>query len=111
MAPIVHILMYVDNQLAISQITGKTSSIKANYIDIRHKRLRDLAQRGIVTTKHVSSELMLEDLMTKALDAINLEMLQSLMRFHQDLDAMKGRRREREGKKVASECASWSGRA
>ena len=79
MAPVVSVLMYVDNQAAISQIKGEASSIKAKHIDVRHKHLRDLSQRGIVTTKHVPSELMLADLMTKALDATNLGTLRSLM--------------------------------
>lgn len=53
MAPVVPILMYVGNQAAISQIEGGTSSIKAKCIDGRHKYLRDLARRGIVTAQHV----------------------------------------------------------
>uniref|UniRef100_A0AAV1VIG3 Uncharacterized protein n=1 Tax=Peronospora matthiolae TaxID=2874970 RepID=A0AAV1VIG3_9STRA len=79
MAPIVPMLMYVDKQAVISQIEDEASSIKDERIDVRHKHLCNLAQRGIVTTKYVLSELMLAALITKALDATKLATLLSLM--------------------------------
>uniref|UniRef100_A0AAV1UMW7 Uncharacterized protein n=1 Tax=Peronospora matthiolae TaxID=2874970 RepID=A0AAV1UMW7_9STRA len=81
MAPVVPMLMHVDNQAAICQIEGEASSIKAKHIDVRNKYLRDLARRGIITAQHVRSELMIADLMTKAVDANKLAALRSLMRL------------------------------
>ena len=81
MAPVVPMLIHVDNQAAIIQIERDASSIKAKHIDVRHKYLRDLARRGIVTAQHVRSEVMIADLMTKALDATKLAALHSLMRL------------------------------
>lgn len=72
MAPVVLMLMHVDNQAAISQLEGEASSIKAKHIDVRRKYLRDLVRHGIFTAQHVRSELMIADLMTKALDATKL---------------------------------------
>ncbi|CAI5703666.1 unnamed protein product [Peronospora effusa] len=65
----------------ISHIQGEASSIKDKHTNLRHKFMRDLARRGIVTAQHVRSELMIADMMTKALDAIKLVMLRSLMRL------------------------------
>ena len=79
MAPVVPMLMHVDNQAAIIQIEVKASSIKAKHIDVRYKYLRDLGRRGIITSQHVRSELMIADLMTKPLDATQLATLRSLM--------------------------------
>ena len=81
MSPVVPMLMYVNNQASISQSEGEASSIKAKHIDVRHKHLLDLDQRGIVTIKHVPYELMLVDLITKAFDATKLGTLRSLMRI------------------------------
>ena len=79
MAPIVPMLMHVDNQAAISQIVGEASSSKAKHIDVRHKFIKDYARRGIVKAQRVRSELMLADLMTKAMDATKLTTLRGLM--------------------------------
>ena len=79
MAPIVPMLMHVDNQAAISQIVGEASSSKAKDIDVRHKFIKDYARRGIVKAQRVRSELMLADLMTKAMDATKLTTLRGLM--------------------------------
>ena len=81
MAPVVPMLMYVENQAAICQIEGEASFITTKHIDVRHKHLRNLAQHGIVTTKHVLSELMLADPITKSLDATKLGTLRSLMQL------------------------------
>ena len=80
LAPVVPMLMHVDNQAAISQIEGEDSSIKANHIVVRHKHLRNFTQRGIVTAQQVRSEIMIADLMTKALDTPKLGALRILMR-------------------------------
>ena len=41
MAPVVPMLMHVDNQAAISQIEGEASSSKAKHIDVKHKFIKD----------------------------------------------------------------------
>ena len=79
MEPVVLMLMHVDIQAAISQIEGEASSIKAKYIDVRYKYLRDFARRGIITAQHIRSKLMIADLMTKIPDATKLSTLRSLM--------------------------------
>ena len=81
MALVVPMLMHVDNQAAISQIEGEASSIKAKHIDVRYKYLRDIARSGVVMAQHGRSELMLADLMTKAVDATKMATLRSLMRL------------------------------
>ena len=81
MALVVRMLMHVDNQAAISQIEGEASSIKAKHIDVRYKYLRDIARSGVVMAQHGRSELMLADLMTKAVDATKMATLRSLMRL------------------------------
>ena len=81
MAPVVLMLINMDNQAAISQIEVEASSIKAKNIDVRHKYMRELARRGVVTAQNVRFELMLADVTTKPVDAIKLATLRSLMRL------------------------------
>ena len=81
MAQVVHMLMHLDNQIAISKIEGEASSIKSKHIDVRYKYLCDLAVCGVVTAHHLRSEMLLTNLMTKAVDATKLSMLRILMRL------------------------------
>ena len=67
--------MHVDNQAAIHQIEGEASSMRAKHIDVRLKFLRDFAHRGILMPCYVQSELILADLLTKAIDQHKLEKL------------------------------------
>ncbi|GAB9476013.1 unnamed protein product, partial [Globisporangium polare] len=69
----------VDNQAAIKQIEGEASSTKAKHIDVRVKFLCDYAKRGVVKPHYVRSELMLADLLTKALAAPKLADLRALV--------------------------------
>ncbi|GAB9471215.1 unnamed protein product, partial [Globisporangium polare] len=71
--------MGVDNQAAIKQIEGEASSTKAKHIDVRVKFLCDYAKRGVVKPYYVRSELMLADLLTKALAAPKLADLRALV--------------------------------
>ena len=80
-ASVVPMLMHVDNQAAVIQIEGEASSIKVKLIDVRYKYLRGLARCGVVTAHHVRSELMLANLMTKAVDSTKLATLRSRMRL------------------------------
>ena len=84
MSPELPILMHVDNQEAIRQIEGEVSSIKAKYIDVRVKFVCDFARRGIVHAQYVRLELMLADLLTKALDPPKLATLRTLVQLGYD---------------------------
>ncbi|CAI5725764.1 unnamed protein product [Peronospora destructor] len=77
-------LMHVDNQAAIRQLEGEASSLKAKHIDVRVKFVCAFARRGIVLAQYVKSELMLADLLTKALDPPKLSTLRTLMRLGSD---------------------------
>uniref|UniRef100_A0AAV1TE09 Polyprotein n=1 Tax=Peronospora matthiolae TaxID=2874970 RepID=A0AAV1TE09_9STRA len=79
MAPELPMLMHVDNQAAIRQLEGEASSLKAKHIDVRVKFACDFARRGIVRAQYVRSELMLADLLTKALDPHKLATMRTLV--------------------------------
>uniref|UniRef100_A0AAV1UPI6 Polyprotein n=1 Tax=Peronospora matthiolae TaxID=2874970 RepID=A0AAV1UPI6_9STRA len=79
MAPELPMLMHVDNQAAIRQLEGEASSLKAKHIDVRVKFVCDFARRGIVRAQYVRSELMLADLLTKALDPHKLATMRALV--------------------------------
>ena len=79
MTPELPMLMRVDNQAAIRQLEGEASSLKAKHIDVRVKFVCDFARRGIVRAHYVRSELMLADLLTKALDPPKLATLRTLV--------------------------------
>ena len=48
-------------------------------MDVRHKFFCGFARRGIIVARYVRSELMLADLLPKALDATKFGMLCGLM--------------------------------
>ncbi|CAH0483071.1 unnamed protein product [Peronospora belbahrii] len=73
--------MHIDNQAAIVQIAGEATSTKAKHIDVRVKYLCEQARRGIVVPVYVKSELMLADVITKALDASKLVELRTLLQI------------------------------
>ena len=72
MVPTLPMLIHADNQAAIRQLEVEASSLKAKHIDIRVKLVCDLSRRVIVMAKHLLSEDMLANLLTKALDAHKL---------------------------------------
>ncbi|CEG48170.1 FOG: Transposon-encoded proteins with TYA, reverse transcriptase, integrase domains in various combinations [Plasmopara halstedii] len=79
LAPTQPMTMHVDNQATIRQIEGETSSLEARHIDVRLKFVKDFARRGVVEMRYVRSELMLADLLTKALDQHKLAELRALV--------------------------------
>ena len=80
MAPKLPMLMHVDNQAAIRQIEGKASSLKAKHIEVGVNFLFATSlRRGIVLAQHVKSELILADLLTKALYPPKLATLRALV--------------------------------
>uniref|UniRef100_A0AAV1UES1 Polyprotein n=1 Tax=Peronospora matthiolae TaxID=2874970 RepID=A0AAV1UES1_9STRA len=78
-SPALPMKMLIDNQAAIRQIEGEASSTKSNHVDVRVKYLCDNARRGIVVPQYVPSDLMLADVLTKALDAVKTVKLRSLL--------------------------------
>ena len=78
-APKLPIILHVDNQAAIKQLDGEASSLKAKHIDVRLKFVRDFSQRKIISGQYVRSEAQIAELMTKALDAVNLSSMCKLM--------------------------------
>uniref|UniRef100_A0AAV1UNL7 Polyprotein n=1 Tax=Peronospora matthiolae TaxID=2874970 RepID=A0AAV1UNL7_9STRA len=78
-SPALRMKMLIDNQAATRQIEGEASSTKAKHIDVRIKCLCDYARRGIVVPQYVPSDLMLADVLTKALDAVKTVKLRSLL--------------------------------
>ena len=79
LAPSLPVKMHVDNQAAIHQIEGEASSMRAKHIDVRLKFVKDFARRGILMPCYVQSELMLADMLTKAIDQHKLDKLRLLL--------------------------------
>ena len=103
MAPELSMLMQVDNQAAIRQIEGEVSSRKANHIDDPVKFVCDFARRGIVRAQFVRSELMLADLLTKAINPSKLSTLRALVHLGKDC---KSKPRRTVGKRHC--CPKWT---
>ena len=78
-SPALPMKMLIDNQAAIRQIEGEASYTKSKHIDVRVKYLCDYACRGIVVPQYVPSDLMLANVLIKALDAVRTIKLQSLL--------------------------------
>uniref|UniRef100_H3GWD4 Integrase catalytic domain-containing protein n=1 Tax=Phytophthora ramorum TaxID=164328 RepID=H3GWD4_PHYRM len=62
----------VDNQAALKQLDGESSSSKAKHIDVRIKFVGALAKRGVLKAEYLESEKMPADVLTKALEAPRL---------------------------------------
>ena len=78
-SPALPMKVLIDNQAAIRQIEGEASSTKAEHIDGRVKYLCDYSRWGVVVHQYVSSDLMLPDVLAKALDAAKKVKLRSLL--------------------------------
>ena len=81
MTPTLPLTMYIDNQKAIVQIAGNTTSTKAKHIDDSAKYLCDQARCDFVDPVYAKNELMLSDVLTKALDASRLTKLLKLLQI------------------------------
>ena len=79
LAPNLPMQMHVDNQAAIRQIEGEASSLRAN---VRLKFIKDFVRHGIIEPRYVRSELMLADLLIKAVDQHKLTKLRLLVGLH-----------------------------
>jgi hypothetical protein len=58
-------LLHLDNQAAIAQITSEASSQRSKHIDIKHMFLKDLYYKEKLKPIHVPTKSTLADLMTK----------------------------------------------
>ena len=77
--PALPMVLHVDNQATLKQLAGEASSLKAKHIDDHTKFVCDYARRGIIVSQYVRSEQQLADLLTKALDAVELASLSELI--------------------------------
>ncbi|CEG42757.1 FOG: Transposon-encoded proteins with TYA, reverse transcriptase, integrase domains in various combinations [Plasmopara halstedii] len=71
-------LLFVDNQAAIVQLKGESSTSKLKHVDIRYKYVQERIRNGMLEVKYVQSEEMKADLMTKALSVTKLGELRAL---------------------------------
>ena len=71
--------MMVDNQAAIKQLEGESSSARAKHIDIWVKFVCDQARRRVIISNYVPSNKMIADILTKALDPHKLDSLRTLV--------------------------------
>ncbi|CEG45110.1 FOG: Transposon-encoded proteins with TYA, reverse transcriptase, integrase domains in various combinations [Plasmopara halstedii] len=57
-------LLFVNNQAAIVQLKGESSTSKLKHVDIRYKYVQERIRNGMLEVKYVQSEEMKADLMT-----------------------------------------------
>lgn len=69
----------MDNQAAIKTLDGEEASSKMKHVDVRLKFVCQHSRNGTVKPKYVESNLMMGDLMTKALPAPRLLELRELI--------------------------------
>lgn len=62
--------MYADNQGAIYIANDTGYHARSKHIDIRYHFIRDVLKGDVVELKHLPTDLMLADVLTKALPAI-----------------------------------------
>ena len=67
--------LFYDNLSAINISKNPIQHSRTKHIDIRHHFIRDLVEDKVITLEHVSTELQLADIFTKALDATQFENL------------------------------------
>eukprot|EP00644_Phytophthora_capsici_P016292 jgi/Phyca11/117677/e_gw1.34.390.1 len=72
----------VDNQAALKQLDGESTSAKAKHIDVRIKFVGCYTQKGLLKPEFRESEHMPADLLTKALDAPRLGDLRREVGLH-----------------------------
>jgi hypothetical protein len=88
-------LLHMDNQAAIAQITSEASSQRSKHIDIKHKFLKDRYYKQKLKPIHVPTKSMLADLMTKAFPTPDFRLLCALIglvgpKHQNDVDTRRG---------------------
>lgn len=66
-------VLHCDNQSAIQLALNESYHPRTKHIDIRHHFIRDYILRNKISLKHVSSEKMVADMMTKSLPYVKIE--------------------------------------
>ena len=67
--------LYCDNLSAINISKNPIQHSRTKHIDIRHHFIRDLVEDIVITLEHVTTDLQLAGIFTKALDANQFENL------------------------------------
>ena len=67
--------LYCDNLSAINISKNPIQHSRTKHIDIRHHFIRELVEEKIIALEHVTTEMQLADIFTKALDANQFEFL------------------------------------
>ncbi|XP_058775873.1 uncharacterized protein LOC131650164 [Vicia villosa] len=71
--------LYCDNLSAINISKNPIQHSRTKHLDIRHHFIRELVEDKVIYLEHVSTELQLADIFTKALDATQFENLRWLL--------------------------------
>ena len=72
-------MLYVDNQTALKQLGGDSSSAKSKHVDVQVKFVSSHVKSGILAPIYVESRRMPADLMTKAVAAPRLKEMKTLV--------------------------------
>ena len=72
-------LLCMDNQAAIAQVKSEASSYKSKHIDIKHKYIKDIYRKKIITPVYVTTVEMKADLLTKAMAAPTFKNLRGMI--------------------------------
>ena len=88
-------LLHMDNQAPIAQITSEASSQRSKHIDIKYKFLKDLHYKNKLMPVHVPTKSMQADLKTKVFPAPDFRRLCALIglfdpRRQNDVDTRRG---------------------
>ncbi len=69
------VMLWCDNQAAVSIGTNDTHHQRTKHIDIRHHFVRDVVKSGVIALKWISTRFQLADVLTKALGSITFTRL------------------------------------
>ena len=70
-------ILYCDNLSAINISKNPIQHSRTKHIDIRHHYIRELVEDKVIKLEHVTTEMQLADIFTKALDANQFENLRA----------------------------------
>lgn len=69
----------VDNQVALKQLDGESSSVEAKHIDVRLKFVGSFVKQGVLKPQYCEGARMPADMLTKALKAPRLLALRGMV--------------------------------
>jgi len=70
-------ILYCDNLSAINISKNPIQHSRTKHIDLRHHYIRELVEDNVIQLEHVTTEMQLADIFTKALDASQFENLRA----------------------------------